>query len=47
MPVQSNALKSQRQLKREAKQRTSKKRQEDGQAEEKIETTKADITSSE
>ena len=46
MPVQSNALKSQRQLKREAKQKASKKWQEDGQAE-KIETTKADITSSE
>jgi tRNA (adenine57-N1/adenine58-N1)-methyltransferase len=47
MPVQSNALKSQRQLKREAKQKASKKRQEDGQAEEKIETRKADTTSSE
>jgi tRNA (adenine57-N1/adenine58-N1)-methyltransferase len=42
-PVQSNALKSQRQLKREARLKASKKRQEDGQAEDKIETTRADI----
>jgi tRNA (adenine57-N1/adenine58-N1)-methyltransferase catalytic subunit len=47
VPVQSNALKSQRQLKREAKQKASKKRQEDGHAEDKIGTTKTDITSSE
>jgi len=47
MPIQSNALKSQRQIKREAKQKASKKWQEDGQAEEKIESTKADVTSSE